>query len=362
MLRIGVIGGGKFGTNHLLAFAQLQRQGRVKLAGLADLNQRLLDEQSARFGVTGYQDYRALIEQEKLDAVTIATPDFAHRAIAIDALKAGLDVLVEKPLDVTAAGCREIMAAAAGAGRFLQVDFHKRYDPYHRQTEQLVAAGELGAVQYGYAHMEDKIVVPRDWFPGWAPRSSPAWFLGVHLYDLLRWILKQEPRRVSASGVKRVLAGQGIDTWDSIQARVEFSGGTTVTFDTSWIIPEGFEAIVNQGFRLVGDRGLAEIDSQDRGMRTCLDVAGMATHNLGFLQERRDKHGQPLLSGYGIESIADFIDNLEFLRSGGSEAALAGTATALGADGLAATLIAEAVHQGLATGRPVDIAPPGAGA
>jgi predicted dehydrogenase len=355
MIKIGVIGGGKFGTNHLITLSQLERQGRVKLAALADLSPKILEEQKKRFGVKVYRDHQEMLAKEELDAVTIATPDFAHRQVALDSIRSGKNVLIEKPLDTTVEGCREIIAAAEEKKVFLEVDFHKRFDPYHQETERLIREDALGEIQYGYVHMEDKIVVPRDWFPGWAPRSSPAWFLGVHFYDLMRWILKKEPKTVFATGTKRVLAGLGVDTYDSVQAKIEFEGGATINFDTSWILPEGFEAMVNQGFRLVGDKGMAEVDSQDRGMRTCLKTGGMQTHNLGFLQEKKDKWGNQIFTGYGIESIADFVDNLEFLKKGGDVKKLAGTVTALGADGLAATKMAAAVHESLETGRIVKI-------
>ncbi|MBU2495475.1 MAG: Gfo/Idh/MocA family oxidoreductase [Candidatus Omnitrophica bacterium] len=355
MIKIGVIGGGKFGTNHLITLSQLERQGRVKLAALADLSPSILETQTKKFNIKGYQDHREMLRQEELDAVTIATPDFAHRQVALDSIRSGKNVLIEKPLDITVEGCQEIIKAAEENKVFLEVDFHKRYDPYHQETERLVREGALGEIQYGYVHMEDKIVVPRDWFPGWAPRSSPAWFLGVHFYDLIRWILKKEPKTVFATGIKRVLAGLGVDTYDSIQAKVGFEGGTSITFDTSWILPDGFEAVVNQGFRLVGDKGVAEVDSQDRGMRTCLNQTGMQTHNLGFLQEKRDKWGNATFVGYGIESIADFVDNLEFINKGGDAKNLSGTVTALGADGLAATRMAAAVHESLESGKIINI-------
>ena len=81
----------------------------------------------------------------------------------------------------------------------------------------------------------------------------------------------------------------------------------------------------------------------------------MQTHNLGFLQEKRDKWGNAAFAGYGIESIADFVDNIEFIRNGGKAEKLAGTATALGADGLAATKIAVAVHESLRSGKPINL-------
>lgn len=354
MVTIGVVGVGTFGINHLRAFAQTARAGVAQAVAAADLDPQRLEQAARQFGVRPYASHREMLEREDLDAVTVVTPDFAHRDITLDALAAGKHVLVEKPLDVTVAGCREMVEAARRANLLLQVDFHKRYDPYHLELERLVRQGKLGEILYGYCHMEDRIEVPRDWFPQWAPKSSPIWFLGVHFYDLARWIIASNGKSVFARGQKRKLAALGIDTYDSVQAQVEFQNGAVVTFDTSWILPDQFEAIVNQGIRLVGTEGIMEVDSQDRGARSCFSSTGMQTHNLGFLRETTDKHGNTIWLGYGIESIADFAHNLAFLRSGGKLQDLRGV-FATGEDGLEVTKIAAAAEESLRTGQPVAL-------
>jgi len=351
MVRIGVVGVGTFGVNHLRAFTQTGREGVAELVAAADLDAERLAEMGKQFGMRTYSSHREMIEREELDAITVVTPDFAHRQITLDALAAGKHVLVEKPLDVAVEGCREMVEAARKAGLLLQVDFHKRYDPYHLELERLTREGKLGEVLYGYCHMEDRIEVPRDWFPQWAGKSSPVWFLGVHFYDLVRWVLKSDAKSVFARGQKRKLAGLGIDTYDSVQAQVEFANGAVVSFDTSWILPERFEAIVNQGIRLVGTEGLMEVDSQDRGARSCFSSEGMRTHNLGFLRETTDKQGHTAWLGYGIESIADFAHNVAFLKGGVRLADLRGV-FATGEDGLQVTRIACAAEESLRTGQP----------
>ena len=157
----------------------------------------------------------------------------------------------------------------------LQVDFHKRYDPDHQAIERRVQAGELGDVLYGSVYMEDRIEVPSEWFPHWAPNSSPAWFLGVHFYDLVRWIVKSEVKSVYATGTKNtLLKDYGVDTYDCVNAKVDFVNGASFVFDTSWILPKGFEAVVNQAVRIVGTKGVFECDSQDRGSRSCIASRG----------------------------------------------------------------------------------------
>jgi predicted dehydrogenase len=353
MVKLGVIGVGKFGTNILNTFKQMEEGGRCKLAAICDINKETLKNQSEKYNARGYVDYKEMIDTEKdLDGIAVATPDPFHREPVIYAANAGKHILCEKPMDVTVEGCQEMLEAARKNNVFLQVDFHKRFDPFHIKLKADLQEGKAGRIEYGYAHMEDKIVVPRDWFPGWASKSSPVWFLGVHLYDLVRWLIGSNGKQVYARGRKMRLKEMGVDTYDFISAMVEFENGAVVTFDTSWILPDDFEAVVNQGFRLVGDRGMLECDSQDRGTRVSYEKSGVLTYNPVFINESRDiKTGSLKVSGYGIESIADFVYNLEYLAGGGKIKSLQGGITGLGEDGLEVTKIAVAVHRSLETGK-----------
>lgn len=352
--RIGIIGAGVFGTLHLRVFSQLLKQGHISGVAFADLDPEVVARQARDFGLQGYTSYQAMFAAEHLDAVTVVTPDYTHRQIVLDALAAGCHVLVEKPMDVTIEGCIEMTQMAERQGRLLQVDFHKRFDPYHIKARQMVERGEIGAPQYGYAWMEDRIEVPRDWFKSWVHNSSPAWFLGIHMYDLLRWVTQAEVVSVYATGTKRVLAGLGLDTYDAISAHLNLANGACLSVDSSWILPMGFESVVNQGFRLVGDAGLMEVDSQHRGMQVCTNAAGMGTPNQGFLAETQALDGSNQLSGYGVASLADFVQRVDHVRQGGALADLAG-GYADGWDGLAATAVAVAVHESVATAQVVQV-------
>jgi len=353
--RIAVVGGGKFGLMHLRAFTQLQSEGKAELVGLADINPDTLEARRGEFGVHTYSSHIEMIEQQRPHAITVATPDFLHRQIALDGLARGCHVLVEKPLDTTVAGCREIEAAAQARGLLLQVDFHKRYDAYHKEMERAVREGKIGHVLYGYAWMEDRVEVPRDWFPGWAPKSSPCWFLGVHMFDLIYWTIKSKPTRVFAVGRKDKLKALGVDTYDSVCTTVAFDNGSTFTVHASWILPDNFEAMVNQGIRVVGTEGVIEIDSQDRGGRLCTTADGMMTYNLGFFTESNDKKGRTVFGGYGIESIQDFAFNVAHLLEGGKLGDIEGT-YANAADGMVSTAIAAAAHQSADSGEAIAIA------
>ena len=354
-VRIGVVGIGTFGINHLRCFRQLGYTGDAELVAACDVNEQTLQERRREFEFTPYTDYREMLDKEQLDAITVVTPDPLHKDVVLASAEAGVHVLCEKPLDVTVAGCQEMMAACAAAGVLLMVDFHKRYDEYHLAMRQKTQAGDLGQIQYGYAHMEDRIEVPRDWFPGWARHSSPAWFLGIHFYDLARFLIQANAQAVWATGAKGRLEEIGVGGWDSISAKVLFDNGATVAFDTSWILPDDFPAVVNQGIRLVGAKGLLECDSQDRGTLTCCadDQPSLQTYNPSFLRLRHDKQGREIWEGYGMTSIADFAYNVQVLLTGGTIEDL--TDYPSGQDGLEATKIAAAVHESLESGGLVEI-------
>jgi len=350
-----VVGGGTFGVMHLRTFRQLESEGRCEFLALADVNEELLAQRRGEFGMRTYTDYREMIECEEPDGVTIATPDHLHRRIALDVIASGTHAFVEKPLDVTPDGCREIIEAAREKGLLLEVDFHKRYDPYHQELRRLAAEGKFGEVEYGYAWMEDRIEVPRDWWPAWAAHSSPAWFLAIHMVDLFLWVAQTRGRAVYATGTKKKLRSLGIDAWDAVSITAQCERDISLQCQVSWILPDAFEAIVNQGIRVVGTEGIMEVDSQNRGAQSCFGADNrMATHNLGFFREYTDKAGRTLYGGYGIEAIADFADNLSYLLDGGDLTALAGQYPD-GGDGLEATKIVAAAHESLETGKLINI-------
>ena len=352
---LGVIGGGIWAQHHMNAARELEQEGRARLAGMASKTEETRAKVTAQYKIFGTTDYRELLRRDDVHAVSIVTPDHLHLEMAIAAMDAGKHVIVEKPMDLTVEGCEEMIRAARKNRVLLFVDFHKRYDPVHQKARQLILQGKLGRIQYGYAYMEDKIVVPRDWFPKWAEKSTPFWFIGVHQVDLLRWSLKDEAIKVSAHGFRGKLDSLGIPTFDSIHAELEFAGGAVFTVDISWILPDDFEALVNQGMRIVGSEGILELDTQDRGFKGSLKGERFQTFNLSAAHTVETRAGTLHHTGYFVEPVKDFLGLVGRLVDG---AALEDVAKDYpsGEDGLEATRISLAVHQSVETGRPVEIA------
>jgi len=353
--RIGVVGGGVYGLQMLKCFAAEAKKGRIEVAGLADLSQEILDMRQSTFGMDVYTDYARMLDEAGLDAVAVATPDHLHAEIILAAAQRGLHVLSQKPLDVDVQRAIDIIEYCERAGILLYVDFHKRFDPAHVRLRQDIFSGRLGWLQYGSVHMEDRIIVPTEWLRDWAAKSSPSWFLGVHFYDLVYFLTGLVPVRVLASAHKGKLERLGLaDAFDSIQARVEYEGGFTVNYDLSWILPNSFPSIVNQGIRLLGEEGVAEIDSQDRGYVTASsrDVTGEVVNPFSALEYQHPVLGA-VTEGYTFRSMTYFIDLLVALEEGTSLDGLRG-AYPDGNVALISTRIGCAVDRSIASGQIED--------
>ncbi|MFA7420916.1 MAG: Gfo/Idh/MocA family oxidoreductase [Melioribacteraceae bacterium] len=354
-LRIATIGVGRFGIFHLHAIRQLEDILNIELVAAAESDVTKHLKIKNNFSIPVYDDYLEMIEKENLNAVSVATQDHQHRDIVINSLANGLHVFVEKPLDTNANGSLEMIEIAKQRELLLQVDFHKRYDPYHVEIKQLINKNKFGDFLYGYCHMEDQIVVPRDWFKYWAHNTSPAWFLGSNFIDLISWLMNSRVENVFAKGQKNKLINLGIDTFDSMQSMLTFENGAVISMDCSWILPEQFSSIVSQGFRLIGTEGIVVANSHNRGTTSCFtSEQGVRNHNSGFMSLVNDVYGKAKYVGYGITSIQHFVENIVHLNNGLNLEDLEGTYPS-GYDGHEVTKAIEAIHLSIESGEVIDV-------
>jgi predicted dehydrogenase len=147
-LRLGIAGGGLIAqVAHLPVLARLGERFRVD--ALADPSARVRTALQARWDIPRtFADHRGLLEHGALDAVLVCSPNATHAPVVLDALAAGLDVLVEKPLCLAPADADAIVAAAQSHGRIVQVGYMKRFDPgYERLLAAAPAAADLRRVE-----------------------------------------------------------------------------------------------------------------------------------------------------------------------------------------------------------------------
>ena len=352
-VRIGVIGAGEYGQIHLNLYKELERVGITKLVALAARTPDTIAKMRAAFGVRGYTDYMQMLSKETLDAVAVVTPDHLHRDMVCAAAQRGIHILVEKPMDVTTAGCQLMIDAARDNNVLLQVDFHKRFDPHLRAVKKAIDDGEIGRVQYGYGCMEYMLITSIPNLARWIGDTSPSWLLGIHFYDLFNWLTGDDPVRVYATAVRRKLKSEGRDVLDSVQVKLEYAGGASFALDVCWILPKSFESRVNQQLRLIGDDGIVEVDLQDRGLRIASGRNRSMAVNPDYLLSGTAAGGVST-SGYAVDSIRNFVDNVRLVKDGMEPTALNGSYVS-GIDGLKATAIAEAVDRSVLQSEPVAV-------
>ncbi len=255
---------------------------------------------------------QALEKLGKYGVVIVATPDSAHTPAIISSLNAGHHVLVEKPLCLKVEEARQIENRAKEKALYVYTDYHKRHDLAIRAVRYRYQNGDMGQMLHGHAWIEEKREMALNTFAGWAHESSPFEYIGVHYADAYYFITGLRPKRLVAFGQKKSLPGLGIDTYDAVQAAIEWEDNSVFWIQTSWILPPSNTALTNQGMQLTGTRGEYKSDHKDRHTHFNTDVGGYEHYNPYFFKPYNSwaQSGIPEFSGYGYDSIVQGLDDI----------------------------------------------------
>lgn len=336
-LRYAVIGAGTWGELHAEACFT---DPEVELAMVCDIDPKKAQVLAERFGAKGYTtDWREIAQDPTIDAVSVATPDFAHTEPAVAVLQAGKHALVEKPLATTVEEAARIVEAADDAQVFLMVDFHNRWNLPYANAKQAALAGRLGDIRYFYGRQS----LTQYWAQNlmeWADKTSTLWFCGSHTIDLARWFMEDEVESVFAVSRKGILAGKGIDTEDLIVTILEFERGGVAVIENTWLVPDTDPAVEDFQVEVLGTLGGAYMETfHDRS----LVIYGRDRAEYPDMFVRPVVWGQT--KGFAIESIRHFI---ECVKTGVAPAVT-------GHDGLVVTRIGVAALESARTGRKVKL-------
>jgi predicted dehydrogenase len=274
-LGVAVIGAGILGSRHARVHHE---SAQATLVAVCDLDLARAQTVAEKHGAAAYDDYTAMFRalgpdgNGTLAAVSIATPDDAHRAVVCDALAAGLDVFVEKPLAMSLADADAMIATAEQHARVLMVNYSQRWLPEHRAIEQHVASGALGEAAFIESHRWDAAWVPQRMIGSWAHRTTPIHFMSSHDIDLLVHWLGGRVTTVTAMARRGGLARQhGLENVvDGYVAMLHFSRGTIATLHSSWLLPETFPLAADALLELHGERGAVFLGTSSRELKLYL--------------------------------------------------------------------------------------------
>ena len=231
-VRIGVVGCGSIARSaHVPGFLA---SSHAVLAGFASRTRGSAEATAEGAGSSApiYDDWRALVEREDVDAVTICSPNSFHREQAVAAVKAGKHVLVEKPVALSADEADEMIAAAKEAGVVFQVAHNLRYVPSVLAARDAVGGvGNIVGLRAAFGHGGPQVWA-RDasWFFDRSRSGGGALIdMGVHIIDVVNFVTGLEARDVTA-----MMSGND-PCEDAAQLVVSFDNGAIGSIHASWV-------------------------------------------------------------------------------------------------------------------------------
>lgn len=236
-LKIGVIGCGSIAKHRHIP--EYMANEHAEIVAVCDIVKDRAEEMADQIGAKAYTDYKDLLKDESIEAVSVCTPNALHAPISVDALKAGKHVLCEKPMATSTEEAEAMIVAANEAGRKLMIGHNQRFVPSHQKAKELISKGEAGKIYsfrtaFGHGGPE-----------GWSVDGKDSWFfkkeeafigamgdLGVHKTDLMRYILGEEFVEVGA--FVETSSKENADVDDTAVCVLKTESGTIGTLAASW--------------------------------------------------------------------------------------------------------------------------------
>ncbi len=284
-MRIGIIGAGVMGRVYARTVTDGDLRWRAEVVAVCDRDRALAAELAGHCRARDFDDAERMLREVELDAVYLAVPDHLHCAPFLACMAARVPTLVEKPLATTMVDAERMRAAAREAGVPVQVNFSNRANPVFVRMRQAIAAGDIGDVVGVNARLSNIVDYPTRML-SWAGSTTCGWFLLSHVFDLAAWLTGARAAEVTANGVKGRLTGEGIDTYDIIQALVRYDRGFAGLYESAWVLPNSLPSPVDFKVEVVGSHGALYADTQDQMVHVANDKAYTWPGTLDWTQAR----------------------------------------------------------------------------
>ena len=256
---MGVIGLGRFGEVHCQALAGLPQ---VELAALCTRTEARLHELAARFQVPHvYTDYRELLADPQVDAVSIATMWNQHAAPVLDALAAGKHTFVEKPMASTEADCDAIVRAARASTKCFLVGHICRFNPRYAAAKREIDSGAIGKVVSIYARRNIPASVSKTVLSKIGPIAGDA----VHDTDLMLWYTGAR----IATAYAQTVSVRRLPNPDIGWTMYRFDSGAIGICENVWFLPEKTPYRIDERMEIIGTEGSIAIQESGASLSVC---------------------------------------------------------------------------------------------
>lgn len=258
-LRVGLIGAGGFGYLHLSGY---KKNENCELIAVASRTEQHAKDAAEKFNIPKYywgDDWKKMLEEDRLDAVSICSPNYLHAPMTIEAIKNNVNILCEKPICISEKEVEEIEKILNQKDLIYFSSFHKRYIGLFNYIKEIIdnrALGEINLVRYFFSHYGP--------YTSWKPLSEQRWFfdsekagggvlldLGVHCIDILRYLMSEY---VKIEGYSYNTTCKDIKDEDNCNVLFRFENDTLGIISVSWC-NEPMEVL-----ELYGTMGTLKID------------------------------------------------------------------------------------------------------
>jgi scyllo-inositol 2-dehydrogenase (NAD+) len=331
-LGVGVLGVGEMGKRHAENLRRLVPQ--AVLVAIADASQERARQVATELEIESYYgSLEAMLENKRIDAVLIATPDKFHAQGIQVAAQSGKDILCEKPLALNLADAHKALRAVSKAGTRLQIGFMRRYDPAYAAAMKRIEAGEIGTPVIFKSVGRDKDQPPLSAYQSML-NGMVFYNNTIHDFDLARWLMRDEVTSVHAfttTAIRPEVAEYG-DVVASV-VNLKYERGAIGNVESYVQAVYGYDVRTE----VVGSNGSIFVGSLEKIPAVFLTAGGsqcaLADH---FLTRFADAY---------LEEVRDFVNNI-----------LDGRAPRVsGEDGLKALAIAVAAEESHRELKPVEV-------
>ncbi|HKW58993.1 MAG TPA: Gfo/Idh/MocA family oxidoreductase [Candidatus Dormibacteraeota bacterium] len=237
MTRVGLIGLGAMGHNHMRILSELDG---VELAAVCDQSEAAVASATRKLSVAGYTAWDGMLDREKLDVAVVAVPTRFHLQAALAALEHGLHVMVEKPIASTLEEGRHLVNAARERHRVLAVGHIERFNPAVRELQRRVSAGEIGRIFQIQARRQGP-------FPARIRDVGVVIDLATHDLDVMYKLAGSEVLRLYAETEQRIHT----EHEDILNALLKFESGMLGVLQVNWLTPTKIREI-----SVLGEKGM----------------------------------------------------------------------------------------------------------
>src|SRR3989338_3965739 len=293
MINVAVIGLGNMGKHHARNYATMLD---VRLVAVCDLNQDLANATARKFSCAAYHDYKLMLANEKVEAVSIVVPTQYHKEVALYCIERGLDVMIEKPISATVAEAEEIIVKAKEKNVMLQVGHVERFNPAVRRLKEIIKEGKLGEVNSIIARRVGAVPVQvRD--------ANVVVDLAVHDIDIINYLYESKVDHISGNIGKAMIEKRE----DYAEIFLKY-GNRSGFIQVNWITP-----IKIRNLSVTGSKGYAELNYLTQEL-----VIYESNYTREMVDEYGDyvvKFGLPNKTQVGVEATEPlYLELQDFVR------------------------------------------------